>query len=445
MLTRVCLSIALLVALPALSQVVPAATGDAPAADNDTPMRTPPPVSGEAYPTLTGSEARSNYLRGGITFETAYDDNEVPYETSHSIGGAIYTVRPTIAIDRVNPRFHQTLTYGAGFTFYQHVSALNETDQSASLSIEYRPSQHTALHLRDSFLKSSNVFNQPNLNSGEAISGSLQSTPAGAIAPFADRINNAGSGEVSYQLSANRMIGVGGTSTQLDYTNAGQVPGLCNSNSLGGSAFYNLRLSGSQYTGGTYQYSRYVSCPVSSQSDTATHALDLYYTLYLNHELSMSFSGGPQHYAVAMSSLPSSASWTPSLMASMGWQSNRGSLAASYSRTVNGGGGLLGAFHSNAANFHARWQLTRVWVVAPTASYESQKNVNSLFASSNPGGHTVSGAIAVQRSFRERLIAECGYQRQHQKYISIAAISTLPDSNREYVSVSYQFEKPLGR
>jgi len=267
----------------------------------------------------------------------------------------------------------------------------------------------------------------------------------GAIAPFADRINNTGSGEVSYQLTANRMIGGGGNWTQLDYPTPAQVPGLCNSNSFGGSAFYNLRLSGSQYTGGTYQYFHYVSCSVSNQSDTNTHEFNLYYTLYLNRELSMSFSGGPQHYDVAMSSLPSSASWTPSLMASMGWQSNRGSLSASYSRTVNGGGGLQGAFHSSAANLHARWQLTRAWVVAPMGSYESQKNVNGSFALSNPGGHMASGAIAVQRAIREHLIAEFGYQRQHQKYSSIAVISGLPDSNREYVSVTYQFERPLGR
>ena len=129
MLTRVCLSIALLVALPACSQVVPAATGGTPAVDNETPMQTPPPVSGEPYPTLTGSETRSNYLRGGLSFETAYDDNEVPYGTTHPIGDVMYSVRPTITIDLTTPRFHQTLTYNPGFTFYQRTSGYNESDQ----------------------------------------------------------------------------------------------------------------------------------------------------------------------------------------------------------------------------------------------------------------------------------------------------------------------------
>jgi len=73
MLTRICLSLALLVAIPAWCQVEPDATGPPP--DTADEMRTPPPVNGEAYPTATGAETRSNYLRAGLTLYTAYDDN----------------------------------------------------------------------------------------------------------------------------------------------------------------------------------------------------------------------------------------------------------------------------------------------------------------------------------------------------------------------------------
>ncbi len=106
---------------------------------------------------------------------------------------------------------------------------------------------------------------------------------------------------------------------------------------------------------------------------------------------------------------------------------------------------MLGAFHSNAANGHARWQVAKAWALEATAGYEVHKNVEALFASSNPGGHTVTGAISVQRAFGEHIVAEAGYQRQHQSYGTIAVISALPDSDREYVSVSYQFQRPLGR
>jgi hypothetical protein len=442
--TRAYLSVVLLLALPAWSQVVQSATGSTPAAMDDAPMRTPPPVSGEPYPTETGSETRSNYLRGGVTFEGAYN-SDIQYEAAHTIADANYSIRPNIAIDQVTPRSHETLTYSPGFTFYQRLSAYNDADEDASLSFHYRLSQHTALQLRDSFQKSSNVFNQPNQNYGETVSGSPQSPPAGAIAPFASRDTNDGSGEISYQFSADGMVGGGGTSTKMTYPNLGQVPGLCDSSSRGGSGFLNLRASRSQYAGVTYQYSQYESCPASTRSETTTHALYLYYTVYPMHALSISISGGPQHFAVALTPFPSSTAWTPSVTASIGWQSNRSSLAASYSRTVNGGGGLLGAFYSNTANAHARWQLTRAWGAETTGGYEIHKNVDSLLASTNPGGHTLSGTVAVQRNIGERITAQLGYQRQHQRYSGIQAISAVPDNNRGFVSVSYQFERPLGR
>jgi hypothetical protein len=66
MLLRVCLSLVLLGAAPIWSQAIP---GEEPR------MLTPPPVSSEAYPTMIGSEMRSNYLTGGLIFNTAYNDN----------------------------------------------------------------------------------------------------------------------------------------------------------------------------------------------------------------------------------------------------------------------------------------------------------------------------------------------------------------------------------
>jgi len=444
MLMRACLSIALLATLPCFCQVVPAAAGDVPVGEEGTPMVTPPPVSGAAYPTATGNEMRSNYLRGGMTFETAYN-NAVEYSTGNPSADVTYSIRPTIALDRTTTRVHQTLAYSPGFTFYQRMSAYNEQNQDFSYNLEYRMSEYLTFQMREFFDKSSSVFNQENPYAGATISGSTQSTVAGAIAPFADRMSNAVSGEVSYQVSANRMIGGGGTSTKLNYPTSSEVPGLCNSDSLGGSAFYNLRLSRSQYIGGTYQFSRFLSCPASTQSDTTTHAFNLFYTLYLRHALSISLLGGPEHYATAQAPNPSFASWAPSVAASVSWQAGRSSLAASYSRSVSAGGGLSGAFDSNGVNAHARWQLTRSWAIDLGGSYESNRNVDSLLALSNPGGHTASGTVLLQRKIGANTVVEAGYQRQHQRYRSIAAISALPDNNRAYVSVSYQFERPLGR
>ena len=55
MFTQVCLSLVLLVAIPAWSQV---STSEGVGLGITDEMHTPPPVSGDAYPTAVGSEIR---------------------------------------------------------------------------------------------------------------------------------------------------------------------------------------------------------------------------------------------------------------------------------------------------------------------------------------------------------------------------------------------------
>ena len=242
------------------------------------------------------------------------------------------------------------------------------------------------------------------------------------------------------------MIGGSGTSTMLKYPNPAQASGLSsNSNSRGGSAFYNLRLSSTQYIGVTYQYSRMSASLANSPSETQIHTINSFYTLYLKNTLSLSVSGGPQHFDVVQSPLPASASWTPAVTASMGWQRSHTNFAASYSRTVSGAGGLVGAFQSESANANASWQLARAWTAGSAASYTTQKNVLPAFFSAGQGGHAISGNVSVQHPISEQFTAGFGYFRIHQSYGGIAVISENPDSDRVFVSVSYQFARPLGR
>jgi hypothetical protein len=44
-----------------------------------------------------------------------------------------------------------------------------------------------------------------------------------------------------------------------------------------------------------------------------------------------------------------------------------------------------------------------------------------------------------------QLAVQAGYTRLRQQYDDVPAISLHPDTNREWVTVSYQFTKALGR
>jgi hypothetical protein len=439
MLTRLCLSFALLVAIPVWSQVEPAATGP-PTTESE--MQTPPPVSGQAYPTETGSETRSNYLRAALNMQTAYDDNVEPEATSKPVSDVSYLIGSTFALDQSTPRTHRTFSYSPGFTLYEPTSALNALNQNATVSYQYRLSPHARISVQDSFVQASNVFDQPY----GGVSGSTQSPVAAVVAPFAKQLSNAASGGLSYQFSMNGMIGGSGTSSMFSYPNPAQAPGLpSSSNSRGGSVFYNLRLSSAQYIGMTYQYSDMLESLANAPSETQTHTLNFFYTLFLKEALSLSVSGGPQHFNVVQSPLPASASWTPAVTASVGWQRSQTNLAASYSRTVSGAGGLVGAFHSTSANANASWRLARAWTAGAAASYTTQRNVLPAFFAPSQGGRSIQGTVSVQHPMGEHFTAGFGYSRIHQGYEGIAVISENPDSDREYISISYQFVRPLGR
>jgi hypothetical protein len=130
----------------------------------------------------------------------------------------------------------------------------------------------------------------------------------------------------------------------------------------------------------------------------------------------------------------------------MHWQGRLTSLAASYSHIISDGGGLLGAVHMDSASVSIRRQIARAVSASLSGGYVQNRVVGgfSQATTASTNGHTVSGTASLQRQFGEHLNVQLGYTRLHQNY-NVAAISTTPDTNREFVSVSYQFARPLGR
>jgi hypothetical protein len=411
-------------------------------------MMTPPPVSGESYPAVGTAGERSNYLRFGFMFMTAYSDNVLGGVSPTPVSDVSYSIWPTISLDQSTPRLHSVLTYSPGFTFYQKTSSRNEADQNLSGRFDYRLTQHVTINVQDSFQKSASVFNQPDFGS-TPISGSAQQPIVPVIAPLADRISNTANGGINYQFAPNSMVGANGTFALLDYSNPTQVPGLYNSRSEAGSGFYNHRLSKKHYMGLTYQYSRFSAYPIGSQigaqSETQTHAVLGFYTVYFTPALSLSVSGGPQHFDVTEAPFPAFHAWSPAGTASLGWQTRRLGLAAVYSRTVSSGGGLVGAYDSSNAGGSANVQIARNWSAGASATYGIYKTESSLLSLSNSGGHTISGTATIRHTVHEHLTIEAGYSRLHQSYEDIAAVAAFPDTNREYISLAYHFARPLGR
>jgi len=426
------------------------ASSDSGPVDPENRMLTPPPVSGQSYPTAPTSQERSNYLRGGLTFTSAYSDNTVGLVNGHPESDVSYSVAPTLAIDETTSRTHLVMTYAPGFTFYQRLSSLNETDQNAAIDLQYRLSPHVTFAAHDGFQKSSSVFNQPDIGSVGAVSGGTQGGNFSIIAPIADRLSNAGNVGIAYQFARNAMIGASGTFTNLHYPNQTQVPGLFDSESQGGSAFYALRISKVNYLGVAYQYQRLQTFPTLGTNETQTHAALLFYTVYPTPRFSISFFGGPQYADLgpqfsAIGSTPSleSTSWNPEAGGSLSWQGRLTNLAVSYAHMVSSSGGLIGAVRMDSASASIGQQLSKTLSAAVSAMYAQNDLLAASLASEN--GHTVSGTASLRQKFGQQFSVQLGYTRLHQDYSGVAILAGAPDTNREFIAISYQFSKALGR
>jgi len=446
MLIRVFVGISLLAAWPLWAQ--DATSGGAEAAatapTSDGAMLTPAPISGQGYSMGFTSETRSNYLRGGLMFSTAYDSDATTGTNGQPISDVSYSIFPTISLDQTRSRLHWVFNYAPGFTFYQKTSSLNQADQNLGVNLSYRLSPHMTLNVRDSFQKTSNVLNQPISDLSNPVSGGVTTPNNSVIAPIADTLTNNANVSMTYQFSADGMVGASGTFTNLHYPNEDQVPGLYDSSSRGGSAFYNHRLSKMHYIGVTYQYQMFLAYPTVGQSETQTNTIYGFYTIYLKPTFSISFFGGPQYSNTRQAGVPTMTAWSPAGGASMNWQGKLTSFAASYSRSINSGGGLSGAVEATTAAASLRRQLTRWWSMSIGGSYANNDILEAL-PTFNNGGQTIQGNASVQRQIGEHLNVQAQYTRLHQTYDDIAAISNVPNRNRVAASISYQFLRPLGR
>jgi hypothetical protein len=423
--------------LPAWGQVDTITTSDA---ETDTvdegQLLIPPPVSNQSYPTEFVDEAEQNYFRVGFVFSSGYSSNVS--NTSKPVGDVSYSFWPTIAVNRATSQLHLLASYSPGFTIYQKTSSYNQANQNLTLNLDDLLSPRLSMSVHEEFQQTSNVFNQPTPLTIVPVSGSPAVTSLGIVPPLADQIYNRTSAQFAYQLDATSIIGATGTFEHIQYLNSE----LYNLQAAGGTAFYSHRLGEKYYIGGSYQYVTTQSYQTGAPTTPAQlQSVLAFFSIFFRPTLSVSISGGPQHFMGTQPLSPTISSWTPLLAISCAWQGQRTTLAASYSRAVSGSGGLSGVFHSTTVSASADWKVSRNWVAAVRASYA---NNAPLFVASS-GERTILGTVLGQRHLSERANLELGYSWVNQNYRQIVPVTSIPNINRVFFSLNYQLIKPLQR
>jgi hypothetical protein len=177
---------------------------------------------------------------------------------------------------------------------------------------------------------------------------------------------------------------------------------------------------------------------------TQAHSVEGFYTFYFKPTLSLSLFGGPQHSDTIGFGVVPVNMWSPSGGGSLSWQGQHTSASINVSRRISDGGGLQGAVTSTSTDAKLRRQLSRNTSVTVGAAYATNDVLASL-PGFDTSGHSLSGTTGLQRALGEHFNLTLGYLRSHQTYNNIAAIANGPDRDRVWLSVAYQFQRPLGR
>jgi len=415
-------------------------SGVIPIADRDSESRMiTPALAGGSGELFSLEKPRTNYLRGGVTFASAYDDNVLSV-AEKPVNDVSYSVSPSISLDMTRARLGLDLTYSPGFTMYQRTTAHNQADHNVSVDVAYRLSPHVTFSGRDSFLKTSNFFNQFS-QSGLESTPTPPDRPNQVVAPLADQISNLSNVGITYQFGLNSMIGASGTFSELHYPNRSEIPGLFDSSAKGAQAFYNHRFSKMHYLGVTYKFQDLLADPSTTQ--TRTHAALVFYTLYLEPAVFISVFAGPEYSETDGGVTAPFKMWSPGAGASFQWQGVRTNFVMNVARQVSEGGGLASAVRALTAGLSLRRQLTAKLTAGVMANYASSEVLDSSL--SNSGGHTISGTASLERLLGQHLALDIGYTHLHQNFAAVAQIANAPDRNRVWGSISYRFERPLGR
>ena len=440
---RILIAVLLMSAVSALCQVEPSATGGAPAADADQPMNMPPPVSGSAYPSQVGSDTRSNVLSFGIGTTVAYFDNVLIGIASQPVSDEMYSISPVVTYNMQTPRQSRIFSYSSGYTFYQHMSALNYVDQAATGTFQERFTRHVTLNLSDSFVQSSGLLNQSTGSNGGSISGSVSGQQKLIITPFANEITNTANAVLSDQFAQNGMFGANFSAMMLNFPNPSQAAGLDNSQLYGGTAFLNRRLSLNDYLGGIYQFQRMTTSPTPSTTDVQTAWG--YFTHYFSPTASFSLVAGPERAVITAPGAATFTQWTPAATFSLGWQAAHTNFAVSYMHSTSPMLGFPGLYSSDTGTASVTQKFNRFWTASASGSYGSFTNQDPQIAIGLPGGHTGIGTVSMQHIIGTNLNMGFGYTRLHERYGGLSAFTQNPNSDEVFVSVAYQFHRPIGR
>ena len=392
---------------------------------------------------------RSNYLRAGVNVGANYDDN--PLLRSPAESNTSETVFGNIRIEESTSRTRWNLGYAGGLTVNQKITNQNQGSHNLNFDSQFRLSPHVNLRIAESFSMTTGFFDAG--NGGEIVAGS-GGPNASLLAPLATQRSSVTTVETNYHYALNDLVGASGSFYDLHFTNvptpaAGtQAIQLTDTQTASGSAFWLHRIFRNDWAGVSYRFDRITYNP---NGETRVHSFTAVNTLSFSRRFTVSGFIGPQYSenqgVVSGSAEPTQSNdWSVGGGVEGGWQSEHTSLSVGYSRTISDGGGVLGSVRLQSVHGTFRRELVPGWAAALTASHGTNQSITVPFATSASSINLTSAGISLERNVSKSVGLRLGYAHDFQQQMGVTDPTATPDAhrNRFFVTLSYQWAKPLG-
>lgn len=389
--------------------------------------------------------SKMNLLNVGLQVSTDFDDG-----ARNQRGNLFTLIQPRLGWHFTHTRLDWQADYVPGFSKSESPSAYNSVAHRLDSELELRLTKRLRLRAHESFLRSTNPFDQ--LRAAESAAGSvLHNIPIDAVPVTpADVRTERASMDIAYAVGAHSTAGIGGDffSARYSLPPSSQLPNqvLENSTSAGGHAYYTRQIARHQWTGVDYDVQK--SSFKSAQSSSLVHSVVYTHTLAVSRPFTLSFFAGPERSVTEMTGAfspfaPVTSGHPPMWRWSGGvtgrWNGTRTNLTARYSRKISNDA-ILGTTQLSKISAEMRRQFPRQWTARLLASYDNNQALaapGSLIYSSAAGGLT--------RPLSPNLSLEFEYWRVHLASGGPRQGALLSDYNRISLSLIYDYKYPLGR
>jgi hypothetical protein len=386
---------------------------------------------------------RSNYLRGGVNVGATYDDNPLLLSSGvHS--NTSETIFPNLRIEESSSRMRWSFGYAGGLTVNQKITNQNQGSHSLNFDSQYRLSPHVNLRVAETFSMTTGFFDAGN---GVQVVGS-GGPNASLLAPLSTQRSSVTTVETNYHFALNDLVGASGSFYDLHFTNVPKGTLLTDSQTASGSAFWLHRILREDWGGASYDFQRITFSP---SGETRVHNFLAVNTLSLSNHFTLTGFVGPQYLenqglAPGGKPISQSSNWSVAGGLEGGWRNQRSSVAAGFSRTISDGGGVLGAVRLQTVHGSFRRELVPGWAVALNASYGTNRSLLVPSANSASSVKLTSAGVSLERNVGKSIGLRLGYAHDFQEQFGVPGSAQALDANRNrfFVTLSYQWAKPLG-